>query len=38
MRTIKQYFTLGEHANIEEVFPAGLKWSYLIPNMPTSAA
>ena len=46
MKTIKQYFTLAEHAKIEEVLHEGikpyysseLKWSYLIQNMPSSAA
>ena len=47
MKTIKQYFTLAEHAKIEEIFPtegikpyysSELKWSYLIPDMPSSAA
>ena len=47
MKTIKQYFTLAEHAKIEEIFPtegikpyysSELKWSYLIQNMPSSAA
>ena len=44
MKTIKQYFTLAEHAKIEEIFPtegikpyysSELKWSYLIPDMPS---
>ena len=40
MKTIKQYFTLAEHANIESkpFYSPGLKWSYLIPDMPTTAA
>ena len=47
MRTIKKYFTLAEHAKITEIFPtegikpyysSELKWSYLIPDMPSSAA
>ena len=40
MQTIKRYFTLAEHANIEgKPFNSpGLKWSYLIPDMPTTAA
>ena len=41
MKTIKQYFTLGEHAMGQNVkpFPSSeLKWSYLIPDMPSRAA
>ena len=40
MKTIKKYFTLAEHANIESkpFYSPGLKWSYLIPDMPTTAA
>ena len=45
MKTIKKYFTLAEHAKITEIFPtegikpyysSELKWSYLIPDMPSS--
>lgn len=47
MKTIKQYFTLAEHAKIEDILPSEgikpyysseLKWSYLIKDMPSSAA
>lgn len=47
MKTIKQYFTLAEHAKIEEILPnegikpyysSELKWSYLIKDMPSGAA
>ena len=42
MKTIKQYFTLGEHAqigpNVKPFYSSELKWSYLIPDMPSSAA
>lgn len=40
MKTIKQYYTLAEHANVEAkpYYPSALKWSYLMPDMPSSAA
>ena len=47
MKTIKKYFTLAEHAKITEIFPtegikpyysAKVRWSYLIKDMPKSAA
>ena len=47
MQTIKKYFTLAEHAKITEIFPnegirpyysARVRWSYLIKDMPKSAA
>ena len=41
MKTIKQYFTLAEHAmgqNVKPDYSTEVKWSYLIPNMPSSAA
>ena len=46
MKTIKKYFTLAEHAKIEEVLHEGikpfysseLKWSYLIQDMPRREA
>ena len=40
MKTIKQYFTLAEHANMESkpFYSFALKWSYLIQDMPSSAA
>ena len=40
MQTIKKYFTLAEHANIESkpFYSPEIKWSYLIPDMPSSAA
>ena len=42
MQTIKKYFTLGEHAqigpNVKPFYSSELKWSYLIPDMPSSAA
>ena len=40
MKTIKQYFTLAEHAmgqNVKPDYSTQVKWSYLIPNMPSSA-
>ena len=44
MKTIKRYFTLAEHAKIEEIFQGikpyyrfQVKWSYLIQDMPSSA-
>lgn len=40
MKTIKQYFTLAEHAmgqNVKPSYSSEVKWSYLIPNMPNSA-
>ena len=41
MKTIKQYFTLAEHAmgqNVKPDYSTEVKWSYLIPNMPKNAA
>lgn len=41
MKTIKRYFTLVEHANIPDSRPYysyELRWSYLIKDMPSSAA
>lgn len=40
MKTIKKYFTLAEHAmgqNVKPDYSTPVKWSYLIPNMPSSA-
>ena len=40
MKTIKQYFTLAEHAKIpsKPYYSSEVKWSYLIQDMPSSAA
>ena len=41
MKTIKKYFTLAEHANVQDSKPYysfSLKWASLIPDMPTTAA
>lgn len=41
MKIIKQYFTLAEHPIIQgnrPYYPSELKWSYLIIDMPASAA
>ena len=40
MKTIKKYFTLAEHAmgqNVKPDYSTEVKWSYLIPNMPSRA-
>ena len=41
MKTIKQYFTLAEHAKLpgsKPYYSSEVAWSYLIPDMPSSAA
>ena len=37
MKTIKQYFTLAEHAKIpsKPYYSSEVKWSYLIQDMPS---